>query len=504
MVTYFFILAVYLCLFLCGFFLLRVCLPAIGVLSACALSLHMGVGIWAVIWVAFNMLGVEGGYGWSSQINVFSVVLFLSLVLVLAVLFSIQRLRKQTNGNGVVLRDLQVPMVAIFIVGTYSILGYYFSANLWIVGDSYYFTFWSADPRGLLHNGFPLVNLSLAHLSTLASPNFYLSQLFPLMAIGLAIFVTDFAYRSLSSTEKRCDKYKEATAVLLALGFFVFASNSMFLMNSVYLNHHLLSAGLLALFGQTILLSSNPKGVTGYIFVVALLSVAVAITRMEGFIFALVFLAVLLAFQKDKRIGMMAFLAAGVAALPYLHWLTLVLDETSFVSAQQYLVMIFGYLSLGVAFALAAVLRLKPRSILLIGWLFVVIGVIFAAYSRQEHMLTNMYYFSKNTLNPAYWGALVWLTLFGLVGVVYARIRSAQGFVIRSHDAILHAVGLCLGIIILMTYFRSPLRYGETDSANRMLFHFLPLLWVYVQVELIGRIANFFSRPEPPLSSRMG
>lgn len=493
-----YILTVVMSLFFCGYWFLRVCMPSIGVIGACALSLHIGISIWAIVWVGLYMLGVEGGYGWQSDLNVYAAITFLLIALLLGAFFSL-RVRKRDFAQKK--RDaghLVITTIAVLIVATYSILGYLFSTNLWIAGDSYYFIFWSADPAALLHNGFPLVNLSIAHLSTLVSPNYYLSQLFPLMAIGLSAFMADFVYRSVLADGLSNSESKEAVTLLVTLGFFIFVGNSMFMMNSTYLNHHLLSAGLFLLLGQIIWINTTIASIrAGHLLTVALLGITISVSRMEGFIFLVIFLATMVVFQKEKRAGLAALFAAGITSLPYIYWLAEMLNENSFVKAEHYTVMLLGYLCIVLVLVAGTALRLTPRVMIIAGWTLIFFGVLIAVYSKPEQMIVSLYYFTKNTLNPAYWGALVWLSIFGVVAVFYSRAKSGYGRLIWSQDAVLHAVGFCVGVIVLMTYFRTSLRYGETDSANRMLFHFLPLLWVVVQVEVIGRVKNSFSKDEP-------
>ena len=491
--TYVSILVIYTCLFFGGYSFLRAYVPNIGVISACALGLHIGISIWAVIWVVFYILGVEYGYGWSSPLNFSSTIAFLGVAMLSIVTLSVRAWRRWSfNLN--IYRDLSITMAAFVVVAAYSIVGYYLSTNLWIAGDSYYFLFWSADPAELLHHGFPLVNLSIAHLSTLVIPNYYLSQLFPLMAIGLGIFLADFVYRTLLAGGVRNRIWEETVLVLVTFGFFIFVGNSMFMFNSVYLNHHLLAAGLFALLGQITWVSSRYSMTLGHLFTIALLAIAISISRMEGFIFVVIFLAAMLAVQRNKRAGLAALLVAGGASLPYVQWLTDILNEDSFVKAQHYSVMLGGYVVIVLISGVAIALRLKTSSMVLVGWVGMSFGVLLAIYSRPEHMISSLYFFTKNALSPAHWGALVWLTILGVVGVFYSRVKSGDGFVVRPQDGLFHVFGFCVGAIILMTYLRSPLRYGDTDSANRMLFHFLPLIWVAVQVELIRRFANFVGK----------
>lgn len=483
-------------LFLCGYLFLMASVPRIGVVSICALSLHVGVSIWAILWLFFYVLGAEGGYGWGSPRNAYAVIAYACIILLLYA-FIMRRLWLELPNVRFLGSKIFITCIGVATVVVYSVLGYFFPTRIWIAGDSYHFILWSVDPESLLHHGFPIVNYTLTQLATLIAPNLVLAQLFPLMAVGLAISVSLFAYQVIVRENFVSKIGFEVVFLLLTLGFFVFVGNSMFILNSAYLNHHILMAGLFLLLAQIIYSHANQKLNLGYLSSMAILGIAISVARMEGFVFLIIFLFVMLVSQRNKLAGFWVMFIAGSLVLPYLFWLREFLNEESFVNARHYVVMILAYVLMLLSMLALALVRLKIDVIIAVGWLIIALSLMLTFVLKPEHMGISMIYFVWNTLNLGSWGALVWITLFGLVVVAYARLKVGKSLLLYNHDAVLHAAAFCVGVLLLMPYFRIPLRAGETDSANRMLFHFLPLFWVVVQVELVGRMADFISNRSP-------
>lgn len=141
-------------LFLCGYLFLMASVPKIGVVSICALSLHVGVSVWAILWLFFYVLGVEGGYGWGSPRNAYAVIAYACIILLLYA-FIMRRLWFNLPNVRSHRSKILITGVAIIGVIAYSILGSVFPIRIWIAGDSYHFIFWSVDPESLLHHGFP-------------------------------------------------------------------------------------------------------------------------------------------------------------------------------------------------------------------------------------------------------------------------------------------------------------------------------------------------------------
>ncbi len=483
-------------LFFCGYLFLMASVPRIGVLSICALSLHVGISIWAVIWLSFYVMGVDGGYGWDGTRNVYAVIAYACIILLLFA-FIMRKLWFKFPNIRLLGSKILITGVAIIAVVAYSILGHFFPIRIWIAGDSYHFILWSVDPESLLHHGFPIVNYTLTQLATLIAPNLVLAQLFPLMAIGLAISVSQFAYQIILRENFVGKIGLEVIFVFLTVGFVVFVGNSMFMLNSAYLNHHILAAGLFLLLAQIVYTNATQKLNFGYLSAMALLGIAISIARMEGFVFLIILLFVMLVTQRDKFAGFWVMLIAGSLVLPYLFWLREFLNEESFVKGHHYVVMILSYIFVLLSMLALTMVRIRADVIISLGWFIIALSLMLTIVLRPEHMGISMIYFLWNTLNIASWGALVWITLFGLVIAAYVRLKVGKSLLVHTHDAVFHAAAFCVGVLLLMTYFRISLRAGETDSANRMLFHFLPLFWVVVQVELVGRMADFISNRSP-------
>jgi hypothetical protein len=101
---------------------------------------------------------------------------------------------------------------------------------------------------------------------------------------------------------------------------------------------------------------------------------------------------------------------------------------------------------------------------------------------EPEHMFTSLYAFLYNTGNPKYWGLSSLGSLVLIAMLIQLRYQRAQRW--YNTDALLLWVLSAVLLSFVVTLFRSPLRVGIDDSVNRMLFHFLPILMVWLGAEI--------------------
>ncbi|TVQ64761.1 MAG: hypothetical protein EA360_11615, partial [Balneolaceae bacterium] len=456
-------------LFIAGYMLNRYCLTDLDRGYHFILALPVGVLLWGIIWSVASLIHFDYLFGFGSLLNQFSLLAFLFTAISLSVLsiYSLPLQRQELIHIGL-------------WSGTILFLSLLFLVNSYIVisGDSYVFMNWAQDPLVTLRRGFPLILLSIANLSSLISTDYYLFIIHPLIFLSLTLLIGQV---SLSLISKYLHTFKaDFVYPLLLLFLFIFAMNPMMYMNMIYINGHVLfTISYLAIFA-IILLSKTFS--PGKILYIALLSLSVTMLRMEGFLMLLPLFAITL-FGRDRRVNFKLLSAVLGFSVLYLSNLIFHFWDSGFVHGAQYLIMIL----LAVLLTLLLTNRFLSLKVQQHHFWMVLLLLSLSLYLvmvliKPGHMLESLTVFLRNLATPGTWGALIVIPSFLMSALLIYRFKN--GLKIRDHDLLLFLFLISVLIILMLGFFRQPYRPGRFDSANRMLFHFLPFLVIWVTVEL--------------------
>lgn len=455
-------------LFGAGYFLNRFTLPDLDRGYHFILALPAGILLWGILWSLTSLVFFDYMFGFSSLTNQIALVLFF-LIFLFVFLKSVFYLRLE--------RD-EIIHIGLWS-GTYIILSLLFLFNGYIVisGDSYVFINWAQDPLITLQRGFPLILVSIANLSTLISADYYLFILHPLITISLILLIGQLA---LSLIRKYGHSYKpEFFYLLLLLLLFIFSMNPMMFMNMIYINGHVLFAtSVTALIA---ILSVSDRFDWRKIVMIVLLSLGITMLRMEGFLILLPLFALTL-FGKERVQNLKIAGSAITCCTLYLLFLVVHFRDSGFVNGGQYLVMIL------LAFILLILItnrfvaeKIGSKTLWILALVSGVLLFIFMVLTRPDVMTESIYAYIRNLATPGAWGSVIVISAFLLtIAFIY---RFKEGLKIYDHDLFLVLFLLFAVMILMLGYFRNPFRLGRFDSANRMFFHYIPLLIIWISIE---------------------
>lgn len=436
------------------------------------IAFPVGYGTWGTIWVgtklACHLFACSLAPG--PEITRLATLLYLAVAIMLAV-FVLSGKMINKAGWLTILGGATV----LLALSTF----YFFISYAILTPDSFSSVNWARDVPLALKDGYPPINLANANLSTLIGADYYLYIVHPLLAISLLLLIAGSVLgRKIGSPGLGLSIAWVVTIMGVLL---VFSSNWMFGMQTFYVNHHMLTAINFLIIA--LLLFERDNLDTYAVIFVAILSVVISLSRMEGFLFVVLALAIFVFLLPNQRARTRLVGVVLVFSLPYLTYMITTLPAGSFVDGRQYAVMLVA------AIALHFTLRLNLHGrycnqetvgpIVVLGLVAILMLMILI---KPTHMLESLMTFKTNLLVYEDWGASILLVLVATPCLWIYRVFT-RGFFFR-HDAFFYFFASALVLIVILTFFRNPLGYHAYDSANRMVFHFLPLAYVWIGLEI--------------------
>ena len=443
-----------------------------GPVFTAIMALPLGLGLWSVLWIAAVLFPLPHNFGFASTANQAAVALYVGIMVILLGVAVWQDFLNKAN--------LTWWLVGAVILVLYSWLYFQFSGKTHLTGDSHLFINWAMDPFEQMQYGFPLISSSWTNLATLIGADQLLGVVYPLVGFSLAmlLYFAVFDFAPQKSPEDATPLHIIGMVTFLLTSILVFSE--MFLVQMHYINNHSFMA--LVLLAIAFLLFLAPCLDWPHAMLIAFLVLLASMTRMEGFLYALMLVVMGVFARQDKAEGLRVLSASLLLAGPYLIFLSITFGDAGFIKGWQYLVMISG--GVLAVLILATPLRqyfMAPRlHLLVLG--FLLVATVLAIVIKPGHMFTSLYAFLYNTGNPKYWGLSSLGSLVLIAMLILVRYQRGQMW--RQTDALLVWVLSAVLLSFVVTIFRSPLRVGIDDSVNRMLFHFLPILMVWLGVEI--------------------
>lgn len=342
-------------------------------------------------------------------------------------------------------------------------------APKYMLGDSFYLVNWLASASDLINRGFPLFGLAIANLSLIVSPDFYLNSFHNIMALCMLVALTSFFlsgqfYENLRShAETKVGVY---LSIFVVMAIFVY--NGMVQRHIFYVNFHLYAACLI-LFPLIIFQQSNRSLNIQSILTITFLLGALAMVRMEGVLFALIIIwQIYTHSSKGRRIDLLLISSCLLMGY-YLFCMQQYSSQNSFVSS----ILLISLIGICIGFIPITIITnhfLKRKSLLLLISTISILAIIVMLILKPVHMLWNMTMMAAN-MNPVFWGFLG--LLVGLVGIFYIKdiLSKKDNYEVSVFG---HFFILALIMTLMLTFFRSPLRFGMNDSINRIMIQIIP------------------------------
>lgn len=430
-----------------------------------SISLPIGIGAWGIIWSLINIILQSVGF----HHNEIGTEVSLAVYSLISCYFLFKFFKKQKPDKKVLLKFTASLMILL-------ILSLFFESKNYSVffGDSFALTAWSYDINALLAQGYPLMNLALANLTALVMPDYYFFAIHPLIALSLSLIIIDSVYQNSLSNENGI-----SFSILLAtMLFLLFVTNNTFIWQSIYVNHHSLAAAYILIFAVLSFELNESK--KGYIFL-AMVLFMFSFTRIEGFIYAILAVMVFCSNKIYNSRSMNNVLKAFIfISSPFVIYLSATLWDGELFSGKKY----FAAYVLSILFLVISIKREKLRlkkifdnlpTVLLSSNIFV-LSVLFSL--NMEHMQKSILNFFSNGFNTDFWGIsnymiIILMILLFTYQIIVKKIKS-------KNNLLLYYFVISIALTLSLSYFRMPFRRGWSDSGNRMLFHFLPVAYVWV------------------------
>ena len=375
----------------------------------------------------------------------------------------------------------------------------------------------NAEPYGMLEiensfsaslqGGVPVFNRTLFSLSPLIGDDYVFATFPQYTAISLILLMCYVTFGEL----RRQSASRAYAAMLAALPPLILFSSYVGVWQLFYTNHHLLAATYVFLFAASCWLAIAQRA-SNALFIGAIALSAFSLTRMEGLLCAIPIFCIFVSHPeiapRDQRRTSLLFLLCAALWSTYLIWTLSMTNAGKVGSGAQHL----AILALAAASALCVQAnRWKAGQQMLRHFHKLVpagVGLTLLLFIRlkSEHMLLNIYLCLLSLLNDTHgmwlnpinidadqhggWGN-IWFFILGAAILIWVLRPASQQT--RDMDAFGLAGFTAIGIAIAIIYFAGPYYAGLTDSANRIFFHFTPLVlvWAITQIGMLHRETTF-------------
>ena len=462
-------------LFYLGYLFIRYSAKELGKYYHLLLAFPIGIMYWASIWIFFSIIIQDTDFGFHSSVNIYTILSCIGSFIIFLYL----------NLKNEIFTPSEIAHI-IYSSITVVILSLYFlvDGSMVLSGDSYTFVKWSQDPMVTLERGFPIVLLSIANLSTLISPDFYLFIIHPLTTLSLVLLIGLSINSLFVQYEIKLDH--RIQKLLIAVTLLIFSMNPLVHLNMLYVNHHVLYSILILLLFMLMIMIEKIQ--IKHLVFIGFLALSASLSRMEGFIFFLAIFGTLCFRYKEPKTSFQLLSTVMIFCAPYLIYLSISFWDGGFVEGQQFATMFLLGIVMSIVVGMSSFRKIiKVENISVLAVFLVSLLLVSLIVLEFQHMRESITVFIRNALTPGAWGALN-ISLFVLIPYLL-YLRKNKILSNHPHDLWFHLFIVCLFLILILGYFRSPFRIGRFDSANRMLFHFLPLITIWASLE-IGRLLS--------------
>jgi hypothetical protein len=206
--------------------------------------------------------------------------------------------------------------------------------------------------------------------------------------------------------------------------------------------------------------------------------IAMSFTRAEGVLHALFFLSIVVGLTRGHyKLLLMTLTPYLLLSLLWHLYLYVTLDDYGLLSPTNLIIMMLALVGFWIFIAIRPMLErwlsALPRLVLL----GMVTLIIIAFFFRPVEMFFSIYRIIQNLTSVEFWGAS-WLFIVAVIPLfLFSNLKVKD----NSRLLIYCIVGYVL-FIIMLAISRSPYRYGDTDSANRLMLHIQPIVLLYMAI----------------------
>ena len=339
-----------------------------------------------------------------------------------------------------------------------------------------------------LQRGYPIFNQCVQGVSLLIHPDYVLTtipQFFAASLTGIMAYVVfgEIGYQ----IHDRSFLYKLYVLILSFLPALLLFSPYMGTFQIFYHNHHMITATFLFLCAASFwfaIRTQTPAAI--YIGILSL--AACTLTRMEGLFNATVILPIFLSHPlisaKQQRKASVLFFC-GITPW-FLYVIYQLWGRAIHVTSREYMIILSLCAVVTLSFQInrweqgKKLLHHFHRLIPLGGGLVFMLFLIFKTNRVQQAVLNNL---SKNFFIDRYgaWGILWFFIFLSIPLLLIVRSKDSRS---RNIDVILLSGITGILLIIDILCYRGFVRPGFTDSTNRIMFHFVPLLLVWIVIHI--------------------
>jgi len=440
-----------------------------------SLSLPWGIMCWGVAWISVVLVFSESRYSIHESItwNLFFLFIVSGILLIFFAL--VTKVALAPRGFAWI-----AFVIAMLLLAVYLNLGL-----VYMTGDSFYLINWNYDIGLTLQEGYPLMLRAIISLSRIIDPDYYLYVIHPLVAISLTYLLFGLLI------DKRFIPKRDDFGVLIsgAIIIAIFSLNRAYGLQAYYVNHHALVAiGFLSISAIMIGVGRARLSMISMVFI-AFATLAISMARMEGFLFVILWL-ISFAFLLYDR--MQRVLLSGIVLVlntPYIGYLIVNYWDQGFITGKQYLLLWIGLLGSLVMFGSSLVERIYLRRAMGVSILAVLLLMLaIMLMLKPDHMIGNIFAFQVAYSNTWYWGAESHFIVLASILIWVVRLKRKEFFI--EHDALFYFFVSSVILNLCITFFRAPLKTDWIDSANRVMFHFIPLILLWIGFEINRRVLS--------------
>jgi hypothetical protein len=429
-------------------------------------SLPTGFAIFSLFWLTVNTtFSSMSDY----EINFFYTYISMILCLILVVAAVIHK-----KSHYKKLKNIRIISYILINVTLLTIAFYYFRTTI-LFGDSYNIITLSNTPSYILSRGFSAFGLPHSNLSAFFHADFYNYSLHPLLTVNLVFLIVYMTVTHENKTESIITRSVLSTSLIL-----LFISNNNFVWQSFYINLHVFTAVFILMVSSIIKDNSKSSSLVNFYIIFCL--VVISLTRMEGimtsfFIIIFYFFNEKVNFNTRKIIFGSFLLFSSI----YIAILSFILADNKSYSPQRY---ILFFIIMLVAY-LVDLMFIRKNKIIIRHFSRLVVLTAFTALLLlivlNKELTKSLVIFASNSFEEIFWGLTnhAFVILFAII--LFNRIKTRRNN--EDHDSYIYLFIFCVFVIMILANFH-PYRKGWFDSANRMLFHFMPLMVVWIGIEI--------------------
>lgn len=293
-------------------------------------------------------------------------------------------------------------------------------------------------------------------------------------AFAFTLLLT-FFYLSQRAARQSFSEVRVALALAL-LATLALASTYFMVFQAFYIHNGLIAATYLFVAIVTFWLALCERNNVWLIFAILALT-GYSISRTEAPLFALIFLALVVSTGQISYRVRLAFSLPYliILVLWYLYLLRIMGAGTDILDPKKTLVIIGSLTAFCILIGLSYyrwVERyfLPILHIFMLGVLLLILMVMFIL--KPEDMQISMTAIWQNMIINGRWGA-TWLILLGLLvfGLIQPRFSYERLFS--------YGIPLFFALLLALGFMRAPYRLGWGDSANRIITHIIPIIFLY-------------------------